>query len=80
MKLDSKIKQLSKKKKTEEEAQVLKWLKELRSLRAYTEQLRWERDIAIEQLHSLGGEFGEKTELIEQKVIENAIRRANGEC
>lgn len=80
MKLNSKIKQLSKKKKTEEEVQVLKWLKELKSLRVYTEQLRWERDMAIEQLHSLGGEFGEKTELTEQRIIEDATRWANREC
>lgn len=36
-----------------------KWKKEYVSIGAY-KQVAWERDIAIEQLHDLGYEFGEK--------------------
>ena len=36
-----------------------KWGKELVSVETY-KQVAWERDIAIEQLHELGYEFGEK--------------------
>ena len=52
------------------------------------EQIRWERDLAIEQLHELGGELGEKTDLIKRHIIcnccksgqENIVGRRCQEC
>lgn len=38
------------------------------------EQIQWERDLAIEQLHGLGGELGEKTELIKHHIICNCCK------
>lgn len=34
------------------------------------EQIQLERNLAIEQLHELGGELGEKTELIKYRIIQ----------
>lgn len=38
------------------------------------DQVSWERNLAIEQLTELGGELGEKTELIKKRIIENQGR------
>ena len=37
--------------------------------REYIEQIRWERDMAIQQLNSLGYGFGEKPKEQEQKMV-----------
>ena len=45
------------------------------------EQIQLERNLAIEQLHELEGELGEKTELIKYRIIqtltEEGVKREN---
>lgn len=40
---------------------------------AYLSQVIWERDLAISQLNDLGGQLGEKTELIKGRICEQII-------
>lgn len=59
-----------------------KWEKEFVSLETY-KQVAWERDIAIEQLHELGYEFGEKIrecEWKQEKILEFSLSDCVTSC
>lgn len=37
------------------------------------EQIKWERDLAIQQLKELGGELGMKTELVRKRIMDKEL-------